>query len=169
MNVPIHHPLRNALGVSLALAGLALAAGCSVAPAGATVDSAAIGPIRTGAGAKNFAPFPVPASWVGQDNVTYKLVVKGKTGTAAREFGFIAKSSMVFWLNCIGAGSAHLTSPAIGLKWGVPCGDGADPQGLTYGPPAAAQGKPAKVLVTAPAGARWEVRVDAEVPDHETA
>ncbi len=87
--------------------------------AGATVDSAAIGPSRTGAGAKNFAPFPVPASWVGQDNVTYKLVVKGKTGTAPREFGFIAKSSMVFWLNCIGTGSAHIASPAIGLKWGI--------------------------------------------------
>ena len=190
MNVPIHHPLRNAqlspggtpprtprlsarwqkaplyraLGVSLALAGLALAAGCSVAPAGATVDSAAIGPIRTGAGAKNFAPFPVPASWVGQDNVTYKLVVKGKTGTAPREFGFIAKSSMVFWLNCIGAGSAHITSPAIGLKWGTRCGNGDDPAGLTFRVPHAAQGKKVIALVTVSAGSRWEVRIDEVQP-----
>ena len=148
MNAPIHHPLRNALTVSLALTGLALAAGCSVAPACATVDSAAIGPIRTGPGANNFAPFPVPASWVGQDNVTYNLVVKGKTGTAPREFGFIAKSSMVFWLNCIGAGSAHLTSPVIGLKWGTRCGNGDDPAGLTFRVPNAAQGKKVIALVT---------------------
>ena len=163
MNVPIHHPLRSALGVSLALAGLALAAGCSVAPAGATVDSAAIGPIRTGAGAKNFAPFPVPASWVGQDNVTYKLVVKGKTGTAPREFGFIAKSSMVFWLNCIGAGSAHLTSPAINLKWDVSCGNGQSPGGITFAPPHSAVGKPVKVLVTVSRNSRWEVRIDESI------
>jgi hypothetical protein len=159
--VRIHHPLRTSLTAGLGLSGLVLAAGCSVAPAGATSNSAAIGPVRTGAGAKNFAPFPVPTRWNGLDNVDYVIVVKAKTGTKPREFGFTAKPSMVFWLSCIGAGTAHLTSPAIGLKWGVPCGNGADPQGLTYGPPHAAQGKSVKALVTAPAGARWEVRIDA--------
>jgi hypothetical protein len=172
MNVTIHHPLRTsqqpgkppwhrALAVSLGLSGLALAAGCSVAPAGATVNSPAIGPVRTGAGAANFAPFPVPASWNGQDEVVYIMVVKSKTGTTPRKFTVTVKSSLVFWLNCIGTGSAHLTSPAINLKWGVPCGDGADPEGITFRPPRAAQGKPVKVLVTASAGARWEVRIDA--------
>ncbi len=106
----------------------------------------------------------MPASWVGQDNVTYKLVVKGKTGTAPREFGFIAKSSMVFWLNCIGAGSAHLTSPAIGLKWGTRCGNGDDPAGLTFRVPHAAQGKKVIALVTVSAGSRWEVRIDEVQP-----
>jgi hypothetical protein len=160
MNGLIHHPLRKTLAAGAALSGLALAAGCSVAPAGATVDSAAIGPVRTGAGAKNFAPFPVPASWSGQENVTYAMVVKAKTGTAPREFGFTAKSSMVFWLNCIGTGSVHLTSPAIGLKWGLKCGNGADPAGLTVRPPRAAQGKKVIALVTVSAGSRWEVRID---------
>ena len=165
----IHHSLGASLTVGLGLSGLVLAAGCSAAPPGATSDSPAIGPVRAGAAAKTFTSFPVSASWNGLDNAKYAVVAGAKTGTKPREFGFTAKRSMVFWLSCIGTGTASLTSPAIGLKWGVPCGDGADPQGLTYGPPAAAQGKPAKVLVTAPAGARWEVRVDAEVPDHATA
>ena len=161
MNVPIHHPLRITLTAFLGLSGLALAAGCSVAPAGATANSPAIGPVRTGTAAKNFAPFPVPASWNGQDEVAYIIAVKAKTGTKPRKFGITAKPSLVFWLNCIGTGSAHLTSPAIKLKWGIPCGNGADPEGITFRPPHAAQGKQVKVLVTASAGARWAVRIDA--------
>lgn len=161
MNAPFHHrPFRQSLTGFLALSGLALAAGCSVAPAGATVNSAAIGPIRTGSAAKNFAPFPVPASWQGQDNVVYNMVVKAKSGFTPRKFGLTAKSSMVFWLNCVGKGSAHLSSPGIGLNWGIPCGNGTHPQGLTFRPPHAAQGKPIKVLVTVSAGSRWEVRID---------
>jgi hypothetical protein len=170
--VLIHHPLRTsqqpgkppwprALAVCFGLSGLALAAGCGVAPPGATVNSPAIGPVRTGAGAANFAPFPVAASWDGQGEVVYIMVVKAKTGTAPRKFTVTARSSLVFWLNCIGTGSARLTSPAINLKWGIPCGNGADPRGITFRPPPAVQGKPVKVLVTASAGARWEVRIDA--------
>jgi hypothetical protein len=164
MNVQIRHPRRSALTVSLGLSGLALAAGCSVAPAGATTDSPVVGPVRTGAAPKNFAAFPVPASWDGQDMVVYVMVVKPKTGTKPREFGLTARSSMAFWLSCIGTGTAHLTSPAINLKWGVPCGNGDDPAGVTVRPPRAAQGKLVKVLVTAPAGARWEVRIDEPAP-----
>jgi hypothetical protein len=67
---------------------------------------------------------------------------------------------MVFWLNCIGTGSVHLTSPAIGLKWGTRCGKGNDPSGLTFRPPHAAQGKRVIVSVTVSAGSRWEVRID---------
>ena len=164
MNVQIHHPLRTSLTVSLAVSGLALAAGCSVAPAGATVNSPAIGPVRSGTGAKNFPPFPVPTSWSGQDSVVYEMVVKAKTGTAPREFGVKTTSSMVFWLNCIGSGSAHLTSPAIGLKWGMRCGNGDDPAGLTFRVPRAAQGKKVIALVAVSAGSRWEVRIDEVQP-----
>ena len=160
MNVRLHRPLRIPMTAALGLCGLALATGCSVAPAGATANSVAIGPVRTGDAAKNFAAFPVPATWNGQDNMPYRMVVKSKAGTAPRKFGFTARQSMVFWLNCIGAGSARLASPAIGLAWGVPCGNGADPVGITFTPPLAAHGKPVKVLVTTSAGSRWEVRVD---------
>jgi len=102
--------------------------------------------------------------WNGLDNVDYVMAVKAKTGTNPREFAVTAKSSLVFWLSCIGTGTVRLTSPAIKLNWGIPCGNGADPEGLTYSPPRATVGKKIKVLVTAPAGARWEVRIDEAVP-----
>jgi len=155
--------LGRALGAGVALSCLALAAGCSVAPPGATVDSAAIGEIRSGASAKNFPPFPVPTTWTGGDSVDYTMVVKAKTGTTPRYFGFTAKSSMVFWLNCIGTGKAQLASPAIGLKWDIPCGSGAqpDPKGLTFRPPHAALDKKTLARVTVTTGSRWEVRIDA--------
>jgi hypothetical protein len=98
--------------------------------------------------------------WNGQNDVPYQMVVKSKAGTVPRKFGFTAGQSMVFWLNCIGTGGARLTSPGIGLSWGVPCGDGSNPEGLTFRPPLATQGKPIKVLVTASAGSRWEIRID---------
>jgi hypothetical protein len=94
----------------------------------------------------------------------YQMVVKSKAGTAPRKFGFTARPSMVFWLNCIGTGSARLASPAIGLAWGIPCGHGAEPAGITFTPPPATLGKPVKVLVTASPGSRWEVRVDEPAP-----
>ena len=169
MNLQLHHPRRSALTVFLSLSGLALAAGCAVAPAGAATDSPAIGPVRTGATAKNFAAFPVAASWDGAGMVVYHVVVKPKSDTKPREFGFTVTPSMVLWLNCIGTGTAHLTSPAINLKWGIPCGNGDDPAGITVKPPLAAQGKSVKVLVTASAGARWEVRIDEPAPTSEAA
>jgi hypothetical protein len=167
LNVRIRCSLRSSLIACLVLSGLVLAAGCSVAPAGATSNSPAIGPVRTGAAAKSFAPFPVATRWDGQDNVNYGVQVDAKTGTNPHQFAVTVEPSMVFWLSCIGTGTARLTSPAIGLKWGVACGNGLDPQGLTFRPPSSAQGKSVKVLVTAPAGARWEIRVDA--PSGKTA
>ena len=163
----IRHPLRISLTACLGLSGIVLAAGCSVAPAGATSTSSAIGPVRTGAAAENFAPFPMATKWNGLDNVDYVMVVKAKTGTTPREFGITAKSSMVFWLSCIGTGTVRLTSPAIKLNWGIPCGNGDDPEGITYSPPKDTVGKEIKVLVTAPAGGRWEVRIDE--PESKTA
>jgi hypothetical protein len=58
MNVRIQPPLRNSLAVCLCLAAALLAAGCSVAPPGATHDSSAVGPPRQ-PGSTDFAPFPV--------------------------------------------------------------------------------------------------------------
>ena len=138
-----------------------------MAPAGATSTSSAIGPVRTGAGAKDFAPFPMATKWNGLNNADYVMVVKAKTGANPREFAVTAKSSMVFWLSCIGTGTVRLTSPAIKLNWAIPCGNGDDPQGLTYSPPQSTVGKKIKVLVTPPAGGRWEVRIDE--PESKTA
>ena len=164
----IHHPLRTgktSLAACLAAAclttgGLALT-GCSAAPAGAVNNSPAIGPVRSGTALANFAPFPVPSKWGGAGGKDYFMVVKAKTGTKPHKFSFTATASVVFWLNCIGKGTARLTSPGIRLNWGVPCGTGADPAGITVTPPRAAQGALVKALVTSPPGTRWEIRVDA--------
>lgn len=165
----IHHPLRTGktslaaclAAVCLTTGGLALTAGCSAAPAGAAGNSPAIGPVRTGTtGLANFPPFPVPAKWAGAGGKDYTMVVKAKTGTKPRKFGFTATSSVVFWLNCIGKGTARLTSPAMRVNWGVPCGTGAHPGGITVTTPRAAAGTLVKALVTSPPGTRWEIRVD---------
>jgi len=91
------------------------------------------------------------------------MVVKAKTGTTPRKFSFTATSSVVFWLNCIGTGTARLTSPAMNVNWGVPCGTGADPAGITVTPPHAVRGALVKALVTSPPGTRWEIRIDARL------
>jgi hypothetical protein len=151
------------LGAGAGAAVLALAAGCSVAPPGATYDSAAVGPVRSGpAGTQNFAPFPVPAIWSGENNATFEMVVKAKTGTVSPGgFRFIVAPNMVFWLNCIGAGKAQLASAGIKLKWSVPCGDGTSPGGINFRPASSAVGHADEVYVTVSAGSRWEVRIDA--------
>lgn len=165
----IHHPLRTGkaspaaclAAVCLTTGGLALTAGCSAAPAGAVGNSPPIGPVRSvTTGLANFPPFPVPARWAGAGGKDYVMVVKAKTGTKPHRFSFTATSSVVFWLNCIGKGTARLTSPAMHVNWGVTCGSGANPGGITVTTPRAAAGTLVKALVTSPPGTRWEIRVD---------
>lgn len=170
MNVGIHHQIRIAkISIAICLVGSGLAlAGCSAAPAGATYDSPAVGPVRTGAAAVNFAPFPVPSKWTGAGGSDYTAITKAKTGTTPREFTLTAASSLVFWLGCIGTGSntgpvtgtARLVGPSIGLNWSVPCGSGGYPAGVTFTPPPATVGTSVKVEVTSPPGTRWEFRAD---------
>src|ERR1700761_7213661 len=156
---------RAALGGGAAAAVLALVAGCSAAAPGAAYNSPAVGPTRAAALAENFAPFPVPAVWSGENNATYATVVKAKTGTVSPGgIRFVVKPEMVFWLNCIGTGKAQLASAGIKLKWSVPCGDGTSPGGINFRPKSSSVGHTAEAYVTVPAGARWEVRVDALAP-----
>jgi hypothetical protein len=163
MNVRIQPPLRNSLAVCLCLAAALLAAGCAVAPPGATHNSSAVGPPRQ-PGSTDFAPFPVPAVYNGLGNSVYTMVQKAKTGGVPGSFHFTVKPSMVFWLNCIGKGTAQLSSPGIGLQWSVPCGDGTSPGGITFRPKASAVGHVASVLVTVTRQSRWEIRIDAAAP-----
>ena len=163
----IHHRLRNAklpvaasLALSGALSGAVLAAGCSAAPAGAAGGSPAVGPVRVGAAAVNFPPFPVPAKWAGAGGVRYTMIVKAKTGATPRKFSFTPKSVLELWLGCIGTGTARVVSAPLDLSWAVPCGASADPVGLTYTPPGSALDTKVKVLVTSPPGTRWLFRAD---------
>jgi hypothetical protein len=163
MNVRIQPPLRNSLAACLCVAAALLAAGCSAAPKGATYNSSAVGPLRQ-PGSTNFGVFPVPAVYNGLDNSVYRMVQKPKTGTAPGGFHVTVQPSMVFWLNCIGKGTAQVSSPGIDLKWSVPCGNGISPGGITFRPKASAVGHVAFVLVTATRESHWEVRIDAAAP-----
>jgi hypothetical protein len=164
MTVRIQHPLRNSLAACLCLAAVLLAAGCSAAPPGATRDSPAVGPVQRHKGITDFVPFQVPATYNGLGNNVYTQVYKATTGTAPGGFHFTVKTSMAFWLNCIGRGTALLSSPGIDLKWSVPCGDGGSPSGITFRPKASAVGHVAFVLVTTTRGSKWEVRIDEAAP-----
>jgi hypothetical protein len=164
MNVRIELPLRNSLAVCLCLAAVLLAAGCSAAPPGAMRNSAAVGPVQRHADVTDFPPFPVPDTYNGLGNNVYTMVQKAKTGTAPGGFHVTVKPSMVFWLNCIGKGTAQLSSPGISLNWSVPCGDGGTPAGITFTPKGSAVGHAAFVLVTATRQSKWEIRIDEAAP-----
>jgi hypothetical protein len=157
-----HGPRRRRLiGVGLAVAAVtAGVAGCSVAPPDAVGTSQAIGPVRAGAAMKDFGAFPIPAKWNGKDFRFYEALVKAKVSKKRHNFRIITQADMVFWLSCIGTGTAQFTSPALRFHWSVPCGDGADPAAVNFSPRAAAVGHAVDVLVTASPGARWEARID---------
>jgi hypothetical protein len=169
MNVRIRRPFHTSLIFAVAAVGtvLVLAAGCSAAPPGA-VNSPVVGPARTGADATKFASFPQPTRWNGLNDKVYVTVVKPKTGTAKHEFRVTVRSEMVFWLSCLGAGKAQLSSAAIDLKWEIPCGNGDDPVAINVEPKADVIGHVINVLVAATKGARWEVRVDRQLPGKTT-
>ena len=168
MNVRIQLPLRNSLAACLCLAAVLLAAGCSAAPPGARYNSPAVGPVPSHytatAAPTDFASFPQPTTYNGLGNSVYTQVQKPQTGTAPGGFHFTVKPDMVFWLNCIGRGTAQMSSPGIGLKWSVACGDGGSPAAITFRPKASAVGHVAFVLVTATRGSKWEFRIDEVAP-----
>ena len=162
MNVRIRPP-RPALAACLGLAGLVALGGCSV-EAGPLADNPAVVQVRTGAAAASFAAFPVQAVWAGLDNKVYQEIVKPKSGTGARNFRVITRTQMAFWLNCMGTGTVQLSSPTMGFKWSIPCGNGDDPRGVNFIPKTASVGHGADIAVTVTAGSRWEVRIDGIAP-----
>lgn len=164
MNVRMQLPLRNSLAACLCLAAVLLAAGCSAAPPGATRTSPAVGPVQRHKGVTNFVVFPVPDTYNGFGNNVYTQVFKATTGTGPGGFHFTVKTSMVFWLNCIGKGTATLSSPGIGLKWSVTCGDGGTPASITFSAKASAVGHRAFAVVSTTRGSKWEVRIDEVAP-----
>lgn len=161
-----HGQLRSAkipLAVCVAVSGLALA-GCSAATAGAAGATPSASPAGTGAQTPNFAPFPIPPTWSGGTGSDYTMAFRTVTGTTPREFSVTATSSLVFWLGCIGTGSARIVSAPLKLNWSVPCvsGNSDGPTGITLIPPRAAVGTAVQVKVTASPGSRWEFRVDVQ-------
>ncbi len=168
MNVRIQLSLRNSLAACLCLAAVLPAVGCSAAPPGARYNSSAVGPVpkhyTATAAPTNFPSFPQPTTYTGRGNNVYTQVQKPQTGTAPGGFHFTVKPEMVFWLNCIGRGTAQMSSPGIALKWSVACGDGGSPAGITFRAKASAVGHRAFVVVTATRGSKWEFRIDEIAP-----
>ena len=168
MNVRIQLLLRHSLAACLCLAAVLLAVGCSAAPPGARYNSPAVGPVPTHytatAAPTNFTSFPVPETYNGLGNNVYTQVQKPQTGTAPGGFHVKVRPDMVFWLNCMGRGTAQLSSPGIGLKWSVPCDDGISPKGINFRAKPSAVGHMAFVLVTATHGSKWEIRIDELAP-----
>ena len=164
MNVRISSPLRNSLAACLCLAAVLLAAGCAAAPPGAMRTSKAVGPIQRHPHETDFAPFQVPDTYNGLGNTVYTMVDKAKTGTQPGGFHFTVKTEMVFWLNCIGKGTAQISSPGISLNWSVPCGDGGSPAGINFIPKTSAVGHQAFAIVTSTRSSKWEVRIDEIAP-----
>jgi hypothetical protein len=165
MNMRIQLPLRNSLAACLCLAAVLVAAGCSAAPPGAERNSPAVGPVpKPHETIRNFPPFPVPAVYNGLANNVYKMVQKAQTGFKPGGFHVTVKPDMVFWLNCIGKGTATVSSPGIALKWSVPCTDGSSPGGINFRPKASAVGHVAFVVVSATRQSRWEIRIDNAAP-----
>ena len=160
MNVRIQSPLRNSLAACLCLAAVILAAGCSAAPPGATRTSKAVGPIQRHPHLTDFPPFQVPATYNGLGNSVYTQVDKARTGTKPGGFHVTVRPDMVFWLSCIGKGTALLSSPGIDLKWSVPCDNGSSPRGINFRPKSSAVGHVAFVVVSTTRGSKWEVRID---------
>jgi hypothetical protein len=162
--VRIHPPLRGSLAACLCLAVVLLAAGCSAAPPGATRNSAAVGPVPSPGDTTDFASFQVPATYNGLGNTVYTQVQKPQTGTAPGGFHVKVRTDMVFWLNCIGKGTAQMSSPGIGLNWSVPCDDGSSPKAINFRAKASAVGHMAFVVVSATRGSKWEFRIDEVAP-----
>ena len=164
----IHPPFRHSLAACLCLAAVLLAAGCSAAPPGARYNSPAVGPVpkhyTATAAPTNFASFPVPETYNALGNNVYRQVQKPQTGTAPGGFHVKVRPDMVFWLNCMGRGTALVSSPGIGLKWSVPCDDGISPKGINFRAKASAVGHMAFVVVSATRGSKWEFRIDELAP-----
>jgi hypothetical protein len=146
---------------SLGLTAPLLLAGCAAAPAGAADDSPAIGP-TSATSPSVFPSFQVPAKWTGYRGTVYREIQQPVSGKKPGRLHVAAGPDLVFWLACLGSGSATLKSPGLGLNWSVNCGTRLDPQSVNFSPTTAiTAGRKVLVLVSATPGARWEVRVDA--------
>jgi hypothetical protein len=160
--VRIKTPVRATLTSCLGAAGLILVTACGASQGSHPATSSSYGGPVPLPPATNFRPFPVPDVWAGASNVDFTPIQKQVTGiNPHKTFRVYVHTHLVFWLSCLGTGTAQLTSPVIKVNWSVPCGTGADPAAITVQPPKAALRTVAKVVLTIPVGDRWEVRIDA--------
>ena len=131
------------------MALLALAAGC--AGTGSTQ--------ATSAPAPRFGDFP--ASGESDGTTVFKPLLGVVEGTGSRTFTVPPRTGMMFWVSCTGTGMVELDSSDIHLGNGWACDKTGSSAAWQIDPTNAARGREVTVRLTAPAGARWAVRIDA--------
>jgi len=107
-----------------------------------------------------FRPMPAPGQW-GRQN--YTTILGPVTGIGSKSFTISARPGIAAWLGCVGKGLVWIKSP---VAFAAKCGDrGAFAGGqrqLTH----IMRGQELSVRVVGPAGARWELRIDAKPWPH---
>jgi hypothetical protein len=145
------------------LAVLAVLAGL-VAGCGTDTNIAADPSAHSGQAADQFDAFPEPATWNLTVGPTYTAILGPLSGTERKKtFTITGRPNLVFWLGCLGTGTARLSSPDMTLDWRVQCGVNREPAAINVDPTHARPGKMVEVRLTVPAGDRWSFRVDAPV------
>ena len=150
-----------AVATVVGLLGLVgLTAGC-----GTDTNLAADPSAHSGQAADKFDPFPEPSRWNLTVGPTYSAILGPLSGggTKKKTFTITGAPDLVFWLGCLGTGTARLSSPDMTLDWIVQCGVDREPGGIIVNPTHAPVGKKVTVHLTVPAGDRWSMRIDAPV------
>ena len=140
---------RESLSVCLIAPLLALATGCA---ASAATQAASMPAVR-------FGSFPGPGETDGK--TAYNLLLGVVEGTGARTFAVPARTGMQIWVGCIGTGMIWLNSPDISLGMGWRCDKTGHGSGWEINPTHATAGRKVTIHLTAPAKARWALRIDA--------
>jgi hypothetical protein len=152
MIVWVPRKLRSSLAAGLGAAAVVLAAGCGASPGAPAAPATA------------FKVFPLPTRWNNAviPATDYLTVLSVASGAGPRTFSIPGQPALMFWLGCLGTGgSATISSAGLPLHWSLPCGSDGDPSAVVIDPTHATAGQQVKVLLTAPATAHWELRVDA--------
>jgi hypothetical protein len=151
--------LVGLVGLLAVVALVGLTAGCGTDTALSADPSA-----HSGQAAKQFDAFPEPKTWNGMVGPTYAAILGPLSGGQTKKtFTITGHSNLVFWVGCLGTGTARLSSPDMTLDWKVACGVNREPAGIDVDPTHAPVGKKVTVRLTIPAGDTWSLRIDAPV------
>jgi hypothetical protein len=159
-------PAAGRLVTAVAVAGLVGVAGLT-AGCGTDTNPAADPSVHSDQPLNKFDPFPEPKTWNLSVGPAYTAIfgpLSGKTsgsGTKKKTFTITGQPDLVFWLGCLGTGTARLSSPDMTLDWTVPCGVNRTPGGINVNPTHAPAGKKVTVVLTVTAGSSWSLRIDA--------
>jgi hypothetical protein len=167
MRIPLSRRAVPAAGTVAAVATVSGLLGLAGLTAGCGTDTnPAADPAAPSSQATNrFDPFPEPSTWNLSVGPTYSAILGPLSGGGTKKtFTVTGEPELVFWLGCLGTGTARLSSPDMTLDWIVQCGVNREPGGIIVNPTHAPVGKKITVDLTIPAGDQWSLRIDAPAP-----